>query len=428
MTPRKQQIFVPDASVRASPFVGSAACSRRSRYMSQRKTLNFQSTHTIALALLVLWLILCSLAYSVLLNLLWPQIEALPKQDPSTSAQKSYYESKKSDGISNRLVLERNTKKCQIVSRSTLYSPTCNNRGQGTPRRLLITGVGRSGTNFLTDILRKAGMRVSHDDKRIKLENAPDGAVSWPHAFNEKKCDYPHFVWRRRRRRRLSPKHNERFFLHIIQVVRDPLKTIQSRWDLGNVRFVKLASCNTAVFPKQTVQPHRREHFDHEKYTLLQTLQHWVLWNSFLESFAEWRFRVEDLNGTTIHEIYRLAALDPLEHENISTAAAAIQVKPLGPIKAAKELDSILASSTGKKNSARTRKQPQSLTWEKLMNLDRNYTLMAQMMAQRYGYTVSITDSVRNLEQVCGFGNKTGLWDCRLRHRQEVDVDPRLFA
>lgn len=78
--------------------------------------------------------------------------------------------------------------RCDVVRRSTLYSPECNHtRPQsGPPRPLLITGMGRSGTSYVTSLLQKIGVQVSHDNVPSYghyLDSFPVGAVSWAHAF-----------------------------------------------------------------------------------------------------------------------------------------------------------------------------------------------------------------------------------------------------
>ncbi|KAK3254223.1 hypothetical protein CYMTET_36557 [Cymbomonas tetramitiformis] len=63
-------------------------------------------------------------------------------------------------------------------------------------RRLLITGMGRSGTLFSSNALTQLGLNVNHDNKR---ENCPcpghDGEVAWPAAFRPRKpCFKPHWM------------------------------------------------------------------------------------------------------------------------------------------------------------------------------------------------------------------------------------------
>ncbi|KAK3244625.1 hypothetical protein CYMTET_45765, partial [Cymbomonas tetramitiformis] len=63
-------------------------------------------------------------------------------------------------------------------------------------RRLLITGMGRSGTLFSSNALTQLGLNVNHDSKRA---NCPcpghDGEVAWPAAFRPRKpCFKPHWM------------------------------------------------------------------------------------------------------------------------------------------------------------------------------------------------------------------------------------------
>eukprot|EP00586_Coscinodiscus_wailesii_P005800 CAMPEP_0172481798 /NCGR_PEP_ID=MMETSP1066-20121228/7902_1 /TAXON_ID=671091 /ORGANISM="Coscinodiscus wailesii, Strain CCMP2513" /LENGTH=378 /DNA_ID=CAMNT_0013244411 /DNA_START=30 /DNA_END=1166 /DNA_ORIENTATION=- len=302
------------------------------------------------------------------------------------------------------LVLEKDTKLCDVVSRSTLYSPPCENLGTGIPRRLLITGARRSGTTFLSKLLREVGLSVSHDTYHRKpVDGATDGAVSWPHAFNDKVCPYDNWVFRRSRQLMWEHSHDKRFFLHVVHLVRDPLKAIASGWNLGNIgSFRGISSCNTAMQKEKNPQ---QNNLSNESFALVQTLQYWVLWNSFIESFAEWRIRSESITGFTIHALYQRASTNP--HNDLS------HVKPFGPIKSVEEIDSFLSSLGTDVNHGHTKHSKKPLTWDTLMSLDYNYTIMAQIMAQRYGYqtNIAVRDSIP--EQVCGFSNE-GVWNCYL--------------
>eukprot|EP00591_Stephanopyxis_turris_P010288 CAMPEP_0195519358 /NCGR_PEP_ID=MMETSP0794_2-20130614/14603_1 /TAXON_ID=515487 /ORGANISM="Stephanopyxis turris, Strain CCMP 815" /LENGTH=40 /DNA_ID= /DNA_START= /DNA_END= /DNA_ORIENTATION= len=39
---------------------------------------------------------------------------------------------------------------------------------------------------------------------------------------------------------------------------------------------------------------------------------------------------------------------------------------------------------------------------------------MAQLMAQRYGYDVDISEDALKMKQICGFRKEDEKWDCRL--------------
>lgn len=129
-------------------------------------------------------LILCLAASAI--------VYTLPNDDNKHFSRKALVKVDKS------LVLEEGTTECDLVSRSTLFSKKCGNRGRGVPRRLLVSGVGRSGTDHLTFVLNAAGFFVGHDNRDFKGDTR-DGAVSWPHAFNDKICKHPGFSFRRRR-------------------------------------------------------------------------------------------------------------------------------------------------------------------------------------------------------------------------------------
>lgn len=72
--------------------------------------------------------------------------------------------------------------------RSTKYVPECFAGQTVRTLPLLVTGMGRSGTQFMATALRTLGFAVSHDNTVA----GPDGAVSWIYAFAEtKEIPYP---------------------------------------------------------------------------------------------------------------------------------------------------------------------------------------------------------------------------------------------
>jgi len=139
------------------------------------------------------------------------------------------------------LAFDPGTDHCDLVTRASVYSPECCHFGNGIPRRLLITGTGRSGTSYLAYLFQSMGFRVSHDNGNA--DGFLDGAVSWPQAFDDSFCLNPWWTWRRRLSasslwRRFDNQHgfhDQRLFLHVLHSVREPLKSIMSRWDLGDI-------------------------------------------------------------------------------------------------------------------------------------------------------------------------------------------------
>ena len=289
-----------------------------------------------------------------------------------------------------RRLVESNTTRCRIewcrhmLSRSLLAAPWCRQRTLGnekgltlTPRKVLITGVGRSGTQFVSRIFTKAGMKFLHDIHRRDTNiSHMDGAVSWPHAFSDQqfysapgrswRCPRPRWVWASTSVR----------FSSVVHLVRDPLKTIASRWNRGLVTpFRTLSVCNMAIpdlgyFGKAEVIVAKAGLVLPSLHTLRFTLRHYVLWNLFVEAQSTDRVRVEDLGtGESFHDLC-LSFFNP---RRCPTPQA---------------FDRAVAASHSKKiHSGHTWTAPYgTVTWSRLEHLDKDAALMASVMSRRYGY------------------------------------------
>lgn len=174
---------------------------------------------------------------------------------------------------------------------------------------------------------------------------------------------------------------------------------------MGRIKvFHKVVSCNTEV-PSMDREP-GEEGLSDEEVALVRTLQHWVLWNTFLESITDFRINTEGINGSVIHEVYRRTSVNPPD--------GSPRAVPYGKIKSKEEIDEILAGANSNKNHDHTRHPPEDLTWDLLMGLNGNYTMMAQMMAQRYGYDVDVTAVPVGAQQICGIRKVDSVWTCRL--------------
>ena len=84
---------------------------------------------------------------------------------PSTLARLATLNSSSSSCSRNTLRLDSGH--CRLIWRSFLYHAKCNHTDgePWAPRRMLITGTGRSGTEFVAQMLRLAGLDVVHDDR-----------------------------------------------------------------------------------------------------------------------------------------------------------------------------------------------------------------------------------------------------------------------
>lgn len=129
-------------------------------------------------------------------------------------------------------------------------------------KTLLIVGCARSGTSYTANILQKSGLDIPHE------KMGKDGAVSW---YLASRPSY--------RKRRINLKKFQ--FEHVFHQTRDPLKTISS------VYFSEDRHSWSYIL-KQI--PEIKADDSH----LVKCAKYWYYWNLKAESFAEWRYRVED--------------------------------------------------------------------------------------------------------------------------------------
>lgn len=134
---------------------------------------------------------------------------------------------------------------------------------------LLITGCARSGTTYITEVLKQAGLRVAHEF----LDQ--DGCVSWPMAVNS---DYS--PW--------GPPDNGIHFEHIFHQVRHPLLVISSvyttepkeSWDF-------ICKHIPEIHPKDD--------------PVVKCAKYWYYWNLKAEEKAEWTYQVEEIETVLSH-------------------------------------------------------------------------------------------------------------------------------
>jgi hypothetical protein len=139
---------------------------------------------------------------------------------------------------------------------------------------LLITGCARSGTTYITQVLKQAGLQVEHEFL------AKDGCVSWLMAVD---ADYA--PW--------GPPDNGIYFEHIFHQVRHPLLVISSVY---------------TTEPKQSWDfickhiPEIRAKDDH----VVKCAKYWYYWNLKAEEKAEWTYQVEEIETILSHMSKRL--------------------------------------------------------------------------------------------------------------------------
>jgi hypothetical protein len=134
-----------------------------------------------------------------------------------------------------------------------------------TRKRLLITGCGRSGTKYITHLLRRLGLDVRHE------RMGEDGITSWGMAV-----DAGCVAWG-------VPFRNFAFD-HVFHQVRDPREVIASATTFkpDSWSFIR------AHTPISLDEP-----------VLLRAAKYWYYWNLEAEKIAHWRYRID-----TFHEVF----------------------------------------------------------------------------------------------------------------------------
>lgn len=130
---------------------------------------------------------------------------------------------------------------------------------------VLVAAHPRSGTQYMTGILRQMGLRIGHE----YVEK--DGAVSWFHILHKE----------------------ERKFQHIFHQVRHPLDCISSSMELGDDFFDYIG--------KFTFVPEREE-----APKLVRCAYSWLGWNQILSGMSEWQFQAEDIRKIAPELVKRL--------------------------------------------------------------------------------------------------------------------------
>lgn len=197
------------------------------------------------------------------------------------------------------------------------------------PKKLLIIGCGRSGTEFMATFLRASGLDVLHERPCSK-----DGCVSWPMVVSH------YSPW--------GPLEENPRYEHIFHQVRNPLHVITS-WTV-NLKQLKSDEW-------RFVRAHIPEISSSDP-LLVHAAKYWYYWNLKAEALAEWRYRIEDLNELLEEFSERIEF--PLEHDVLSNLPHTI-------------------------NSWRSTLQ--KITWRELEAiLEPSFFLKLQEMAERYGY------------------------------------------
>jgi hypothetical protein len=129
---------------------------------------------------------------------------------------------------------------------------------------LLITGCARSGTTYITEVLRHCGLDILHEAE------GQHGIVSWLMATRDYKTPY-------------GPAFYNFCFKHIFHQVRDPLKTMSSLTTENRKAWL--------FVQKHTPQIKQKDPL------IVKCAKYWYYWNKKAEAKAEWTYRVEDIEN-----------------------------------------------------------------------------------------------------------------------------------
>jgi hypothetical protein len=191
---------------------------------------------------------------------------------------------------------------------------------------LLITGTGRSGTHFTSELLKKIGYDVPHESI------GSDGAASWKHVVSGT------FVYIGKNR---EVHIDSTGFTRILHQVRHPIKVISS---------MQTFSKSTWTYMANFIE------LDPGGNPALKAMQAYVYWNRLIEEKAHWRFRIEDLENI-FPEFCSHAGIPSCEYPKIPHRAR--------------------DSRSSRYNA---------LSFNELCKTDSNLASMVEELAVRYGY------------------------------------------
>ena len=204
--------------------------------------------------------------------------------------------------------------------------------------RILITGCGRSGTNYVARALSSIGFPFCHEGFPQK------GIAAWPLAV---KNDEPMPWW-------MLFKQGDFVFKPVLHQVRHPLAVIASTQTFANSswryieKFIPIKENDSL---------------------LLKCMKYWHYWNLKAEEVSEWTYRVESFPGIFPEFCEKMGHPELIEKKDKFTQ----MVKTVNT--RAKRLD---------KNPLKLSKK--SVTWSRLEAEDRELCALIRKQAQKYGY------------------------------------------
>ena len=218
-------------------------------------------------------------------------------------------------------------------------------------KKILITGCARSGTRYISNVLRRCGVKVGHE------YTDDDGSAT--HFFPIESDAYPFFPWEKPPKAHVGERFSRFAFQHHWHQVREPLKVI--------------GSCRVIV-PKSEWKWLGSHFSPMKKYSGSQdrtttSMAYWYYFNLFCEEHATWTYRIEDIDHVWVRFQTSLGIHKPIPNTSRE-------------LNRAKRFNQPWTSKEQKEKNA------ENPTWDELYSLDPILTGNCQRLAVRYGYDV----------------------------------------
>ena len=164
-------------------------------------------------------------------------------------------------------------------------------------KKLLITGCGRTGTLYSTELWRALGLDIRHE-RPIPPNGVmgADGMSSWFLAVDDP--DVPS-----------GPSGQNYDFDVVIQQVRDPLKVIASVAQFILREGERAPDFIERNIPEIQLTPDEIRNFDFKEKLILEASRYWYHWNKMAETKADKIVKLEDLEKE-LPELTELVGID----------------------------------------------------------------------------------------------------------------------
>ena len=197
--------------------------------------------------------------------------------------------------------------------------------------KILITGCGRSGTQFLSKILKYHDLDFLHEDIRGK-----DGTISWFLMFDRQ--DIPYWNITKKNYVNFKPNYHNRFNKKIL-LVRHPLDVITSVYNtFENISLEYIIKCISEI--------------NNQDSKLLCVMKYYLYWNLEGLKTCDFYIKIENIE----FDINKILNLYDITKKNISHFSKKTHTRNI------KEVES--------KNSTGIKKVYNKITWEDLENED----------------------------------------------------------